>query len=200
MRDHGHGLRTAEFPPMPRWIVWCAWGAFLSALPTTIWRALLGAGFTLGTPGHWREFQEIPGNGTWYVLGLSVFQFLVSAASLLLTVDVRRLTPAWTPDWLRRHAGVIGGTLGLLGAAILAVLVVLSIVNWHRVDPFAGEPYDGWAWLCLSCYVATAFWPVLLAAASIGYLARRGHGEPPSAPRAPRPHATRAPASGTGLR
>jgi hypothetical protein len=166
--------RDARTAPMPRWIVWCAYGAFVSALPTVLWRIPLGAGFTLGTPAAWREVQEIPGNGTWYVLGLSAFQFMAAACCLALSIDVRRLTPGWAPVWLRQRAGTIGGTIGLAGTVILAVIVVMSIVAWDRVDPFAGVPYGGWGWLCLCCYLAAALWPILLAAASIGYLARRG--------------------------
>ena len=75
---------------------------------------------------------------------------------------------------LTLHRGEVVGIAGLLGAAALAFLVVTSIIAWDRVDPFAGQPYDGWAWLCLICYLLAVPWPVVLAAAAVGYLRRGG--------------------------
>lgn len=84
-----------------RWITWCAYGAFAAAVPTALWRIVLAAGPTLGTPAEWRAAQDIPGTGTAYVLGLSVLQLLAATCSFALVVDVDRLTPHWTPGWLR---------------------------------------------------------------------------------------------------
>lgn len=155
-----------------RWVAWCAYGAFLSALPTALWRILLAAGLTLGTPSAWRAAQEIPGSGTWYVLGLSVLQLIAAACSFALAVDVRRLVPGWVPGWLERRVPVLTATAGLVGASLLALIVAMSVIAWENVDPFAGQSYDGWAWLCLVCYLCAALWPVLLAAASVGCLMR----------------------------
>lgn len=109
-----------------------------------------------GAPGF-------PGEGTWYVLGLSVVQLIAAACCLLPTVDVRRVTPRWAPEQLRRAAPAIGGVAGLLGAAALAFFVVTSIIAWDRVDPFAGQPHGPWVWLCLACYLLAVPWLALLA-------------------------------------
>ncbi|GAB3456531.1 hypothetical protein [Actinophytocola sediminis] len=156
----------------PRWISWCAYGAFLAALPTALWRIVLAAGPSLGTPDRWRAAQDIPGTGTWYVLGLSVFQLIAAACSFAFVVDARRLTPRWAPGWARRRAETLIGVFGLVGAALLTMIVGMSVVAWDKVDPFAGQAYDGWAWLCLGAYLCAALWPVLLAAASVGHLGR----------------------------
>lgn len=166
--------RTQVTARMPRRIVACAWASFLVALPTALWRILPAIGVPLGTPDAWRAFQDFPGSGTWYALGLSAVQLAAAACCLLLSLDIRRVLPARTPPWVVRTAPIIGGTAGLAGAAILAYLVVASIMNWPLVDPFGGQPYDGWAWLCAACYLAAIPWPVLTAAASVDYLARRG--------------------------
>lgn len=158
------------------WTRWCAYGAFLAALPTALWRIAIAAGLTLGTPAEWRVAQDIPGSGTWYVLGLSVVQLVAAACSFALVVDVRRLTPGRLPDRLRRWLPVLIGGAGLAGSALLALIVTMSILAWEKVDPFAGHGYDGWAWLCLACYLCAALWPVLLAVASLGYLVRHGAG------------------------
>lgn len=184
MAEAFHGLQrtaasgpvptTSAAPEMPRWIVVCAWASFLLALPTVIWRVLPGVGVPLGTPAAWRELQHQPGEGTWYVLALSTLQLVAAACCLLLSIDVRRIVPHWAPAALRRAAPYAGGILGLLGAAALGYFVTISIIAWDRVDPFAGQPHGGWAWLCLACYLLAVPWPAFLAAASIGYLRRRG--------------------------
>ncbi|MFC7404021.1 hypothetical protein [Georgenia alba] len=158
--------------PAPRWVVWCASGAFLAALPTALWRLALAAGHPLGTPDEWRAFQDIPGAGTGYVLGLSALQLLAAACAFALVVDVRQLMPGRVPGWARRRIPTFVAVCGLVGAAVLGLIVTMSVVAWDRVDPFAGQPYDGWAWLCAACYVCAAFWPPLLAAASVGHLLR----------------------------
>ena len=79
--------------PADRWIKGCAYGAFLAALPTALWRIALAAGFTLGTPTEWRAVQDIPGSGTWYLLGLSAVQLAAAACSFAFVVDVRPLVP-----------------------------------------------------------------------------------------------------------
>lgn len=155
---------------MAAWTRWCAIGAFTVALPTALWRVLPGLGVPLGTPADWREFQQLPGSGTWYVLGLSVVQLVAAACCLLLTVPVDRVLPARASTRLRHTIPTAIGVAGLIGAGVLLVLVVMSVIAWEKVDPFAGETYDGWAWLSLACYLTTALWPFLLAAASIGYL------------------------------
>ncbi|MGN0096777.1 MAG: hypothetical protein ACI38U_12025 [Corynebacterium sp.] len=158
------------------WTRRCAIGAFAVALPTALWRVLPGLGVTLGTPADWREFQQLPGSGTWYVLGLSGVQLLAAACCLLLAVPVERVVPPRASARLGRAIPTAIGVAGLTGAGVLLVLVVMSIIAWEKVDPFAGETYGGWAWLSLACYLTAALWPVLLAPASIGYLLQnRGH-------------------------
>jgi len=158
--------------PADRWIKGCAYGAFLAALPTALWRIALAAGFTLGTPTEWRAVQDIPGSGTWYLLGLSAVQLAAAACSFAFVVDMRPLVPGrlrrWTPAF-------IGGA-GLIGTALLVLIVTMSVLSWEKVDPFAGHGGNGWAWLCLVCYLCAVLWPVFLAVASTRFLVRHGAG------------------------
>jgi len=167
-------------PVTPRWMPWpIAAGAvlaFLLALPTVVWRALPGLGLDLGTPEAWRALQHLPGEGTGYVLGLSAVQLAAAACCLLLAVGVRRVTPPLLGAAFGRALPRLIGGAGLLGALLLAAIVVFSVLAWDRVDPFAGQPADSWSLLCLACYLATAAWPVVLAPVAIGYLARGGRG------------------------
>lgn len=140
----------------------CAWLAVAAALPTVLWRAIVGCGATLGTPAHWRAAEHIPGSGTIYVLVLSAIQ-LVAALLTLLLINHR----------LRLPRSLVA-TTALIGAAILAFLCVASAVNWTKVDPFGGAPFTGWALLCRACYAIAPLWPVFLIATTIGYLTNAG--------------------------
>ena len=155
--------------PMPRWVLVCAWLAVAAALPTVLWRAVVGFGADLGTPARWRAAEHIPGSGTVYVLALSLIQLVAALLTLLLIHprgdrlpgrDVR--LPAW-----------VVGVVASVGAAVLVFLCVGSAVNWGKVDPFAGAPFTGWAALCRACYLVAPLWPVFLIATTVGYLRLR---------------------------
>jgi hypothetical protein len=156
----------------PDVVRWCAYAGMVVALPTAAWRLPMVVGATLGTPGTWREAQQIPGAGTWYLLGLSLVQLAAIACMLALTVEPSRLAPRRSDARTARLLPMLVGWAGVAGAVVLALLVTMSIVAWDKVDPFAGADYDRWAWLCAGCYLLAALWPPLLGAASIGYLVR----------------------------
>ena len=162
---------AAPATPIARWVQVCGAAAILAALPTVIWRSLIGFGFTLGTPDSWRNAEQIPGVGTSYVLTLSAVQLLAALLALVLIVPNADRVPRWSPVLPGRRAPtslVVG--VGLLGASLVAALCVLSIVNWAQVNPFrdAGT-VSGWSYLCWGCYVVAPAWPVLLTATILGY-------------------------------
>lgn len=153
----------------------CAWLAVAGALPTVLWRVLVGFGLTLGTPEWWRTAQELPGSGTAYVLTLSSVQLAAALATLLLIHPRGDRVPRWSPitPGARLPASVVG-TIALTGAAILVWLCVASAINWDAVDPFSdADGWNGWAVLARSCYAVAPLWPVFLTATTIGYLRGR---------------------------
>ncbi|WCC80444.1 hypothetical protein O6R08_02665 [Cutibacterium equinum] len=128
-------------------------------LPTIIWRALIGMGFTLGTPAAWRAAEQIPGPGVQCVLRLSAAESLAAiTAPFLLTKLVSKL-----PRALPR-------ILAWVGVIALVVAVVMSIVNWSDVDPFHGQSMTGWRVLCGGCYLMAALWAIALSITLVGYL------------------------------
>lgn len=162
---------------VPRWMRVCGWTAVAAALPTVVWRVVVGLGVNLGTPTAWRQAEHIPGSGTTYVLGLSIVQL---CAALLTLVLIRREGDR-IPTWLPLIGGhrlsvtlIIGGSA--TGIAALTFLCVASAIHWGNVDPFRGEPAAGWAWLCWTSYAVTPLWPMLLAATTIGYAALHNPG------------------------
>lgn len=155
---------------LPRWARLCGYGAIGAALPSALWRLVLGLGFTMGTPGQWRAGEDLPGSGTAYVLGLSTGQLI--AASLTLAL----VTPGWDrlpPVSGRRLPAWIVVSVATVGAVGLAVICAGSVLHWDKVDPFAGAPTSAWSVLCQVCYAVALLWPVLLFAAIVGYARSR---------------------------
>jgi hypothetical protein len=152
----------------------CGWIAIGAALPTAVWRAVVGLGPTLGTPAAWRDFQDIPGAGSAYVLGLSVVQLGAALLTLVLIRPNGDRVPRWSPVAAGRRLPVwlvAGGAL--LGATVLAAICVMSVLAWAAVDPFTGAPLDGWAVLCRACYLVAPLWPLFLIITTIGYVRHR---------------------------
>lgn len=62
-------------------------------------------------------------------------------------------------------------------AGVPAAVCVLSVVNWHNVNPFGDAAgTSGWSVLCTACYAAALARPVLLAFTIAGYA--RGRRQP----------------------
>lgn len=171
-----------EPPPassVPRWAVVAAWVAVLAALPSVVWRTLIGLGAELGTADAWRAEQDIPGAGTTYVLVLSAMQLVAAVLALRLVRAGGDVVPRWSPIHAgRRLPTWLVSLIALTGAAALAALCVMGLDNWAAVDPFAGEPTSGWSRLSDGCYLAVLLWPPALVITVIGYAASRRRGRP----------------------
>jgi deazaflavin-dependent oxidoreductase (nitroreductase family) len=139
----------------PRWVRVSAWLAVAAALPTVLWRVVVGFGAQLGTPEQWRAAEHIPGDGTVYVLVLSLLQLAAALLTLLLAHPRSDHVPGWSPIAARAQLpALLVAAIALLGAAVLLFLCVASAINWGNVDPFAGVRFTGWAALSWACYAA----------------------------------------------
>lgn len=159
---------------VPKWAVAAAWTAVVAALPTVLWRALVGLGLDLGTPGSWRAAQDIPGAGTAYVLSLSALQLFAALLTLRLVRAGQDVVPRWSPAGAgRRLPTAVVVATALAGAVALTAVCVLSIRNWSAVDPFAGQPSSLWSKLGGGCYLAALVWPPALVTTVVGYIVGR---------------------------
>jgi hypothetical protein len=151
-----------------------AWLAVAAALPTVLWRVVVGFGAQLGTPEQWRAAEHIPGSGTVYVLVLSLLQLAAALLTLLLVHPRGDHVPGWSPIAARAQLPApLVAAIALLGAAALLFLCVASAINWGNVDPFAGVRFTGWAALCWASYAAAPLWPIFLIITTLGYLRSR---------------------------
>ncbi len=158
----------------PGWAVACARGAVASVIPSAVWRTLVGIGVPLGWSQEQLDLERIPGQGTIYVIALSVLSIAAASLTLGLVRPWGDRVPASVPGLGGRRIPTSLVVL-LSGAGIAAVswIVIGSIVNWSSVSGFAERPTSGWALLMLACYLPAALWPVLLAAATIAFVHRR---------------------------
>jgi hypothetical protein len=163
---------------MPRWTAAAAWTAVLAALPTVVWRILVGFGLQLGTPAPWRANEHIPGTGTAYVSMLSAVELLAAILTLRLACPGGDRIPGWSPIQRgRRLPATVVCVIALSGVGALVILCALSVANWSAVNPFAGEPDSHWSRLCTGSYLCALVWPPALLASVVGYAAdrRRSH-------------------------
>lgn len=158
----------------PRWVLLSAWLAIAAALPTVVWRVVVGFGWALGTPGRWWAAEHIPGSGTVYVLVLSLLQLVAALLTLLLVHPRGDHIPGWSPVAPRTQLPApVVASIALGGATVLVFLCVASAINWGNVDPFRGVRFNGSAALCWACYAVAPLWPVFLIVTTLGYLRSR---------------------------
>jgi hypothetical protein len=173
------GRTTARAYPL--WVRACGWVAIAAALPTVIWRALVGLGVDLGTPATWRHAEQLPGRGTSYVLSLSAIELAAALLTLVLILPHGDQLPPWHRSGRRsRLPTLLVAGCSAAGVVVLGFLCVASAVHWSNVDPFHAASSSYWAWLCWGCYAAAPLWPIMLAATTVGYSrARRRERQPP---------------------
>jgi hypothetical protein len=158
----------------PTWAVVVAYGAVFSVVPSAVWRIALGLGAELGTTQAWRDFQDVPGSGTWYVVGLSVLSVAAASLTLGLIYQWGEAVPRWVP--------IVGGrpiptlavvALTTVGAFAVLAVGVNSLVNWNRIIGLKGRPEPGWYELATAAYLPALLWGPLLLAATGAYWRRR---------------------------
>lgn len=171
-----------EAPGTPPWAVVAAKAAFLSVLPSSLWRIAVGVGVPLGWTEDQLQSQDMPGTGTWYVIGLSVVSVGAAALTLGLVQTWGERLPAAVPLVGGRRLPVLAVTgLGVVGGVVVTALCVLSALNWHSVSGFAGRTWSPGGLFMIACYLPALLWGPLLLAVTWAYWRRRSAlPEPPS--------------------
>ncbi|MGI5489979.1 hypothetical protein [Microtetraspora malaysiensis] len=160
---------AAPAVPQPgRWVVLAAKVAALTALPSGIWRIVMGIGIPVGfdTTG-----LDVPG---WFTL-VCIAMSVVTEALAMLTLGLVRpwgeVMPAWIP--------LIGGKrVAPLAAVVPAGLgaVVLMVLTIPRAGGFGGAvgAPTGLPLVVMNvCYAPLLLWGPLLAVVTVAYHRRR---------------------------
>lgn len=171
--------RTVSLEPA-RWVVWAAWGAFLSTVPSALWRVLMIIGLMPGT-AELRAY-ELAGDavlGYTYVFGLSIVQLTAG----FLTVGLVR---PWGEQFLGRRVPVVPvllvATLGGLAVVwLFDVSLVGALVAGDRPDAglVSGLPFA----VLVGAYLPILLWGPLELLATLGYALRRLTPRPPGSDR-----------------
>lgn len=166
--------RHGAVPGTPRWAVVAAYGTVASVLPSAIWRSALGLGADLGMPRAWRDFQNVPGTGTVYVLVLSVVSLGAAALTLGLVYRWGEVVPSWIPRVGGRRVPVAVAVVpAVLGACAVMVIGAVSAASWEAIIGFKGMPDPGWYALATAAYLPALLWGPLLLAVTWAYARRR---------------------------
>jgi hypothetical protein len=148
----GHAMLTIV-PGTPRYAVWAAWLAVLSVLPSAAWRTSIGFGARLGTSDGWRHFQDLPGSGTWYVLGLSIASLSAASLTFGLVQPWGERIPAWVPGLGGRAVPTaLAVTVALAGATSVIVICALSVIAWDKIIRIGGPPTAAGYALAVAAY------------------------------------------------
>lgn len=147
-------------------MVLTAWGAFLSVVPSALWRVLMIVGLVPGTASL-REYELAgdPALGYGYVFALSLVQLLCGYLTVGLVRPWGERLLGWSvPRWLPVVLGTAGG---LAVIWLFNISMVAGMVHGKRPD--AGH-VEGWPlFVMIWCYLPILLWGPLVLASVWGY-------------------------------
>ena len=160
-------MTSEDVPPQrPSWLILCAWAAFLSVIPSALWRVAMIMGWLPGT-SEFREQQLAPGaiGAYLYVYALSLVQLGFGFLSIGLVRPWGERLFGWRiPRVLPTLAGLLGG---LVATWLFNVAMVSAVVFGHRPD---GGTISGWPLAVMVwCYLPLLLWGPLVVMSACGY-------------------------------
>jgi hypothetical protein len=154
------GTRPALCTPPARWSIMAAHAIPLLALPSSVWRILLGCGVTMGASRASLEADGMPGRGTVAVVMMSVVAEAAALLSLGLVRPWGEAVPRWVPALgARRIPRSAVAVPAVAGGIILTALWGYTVVGLFGVEEIRGT---GWRLLLYACYAPTLLWGPLL--------------------------------------
>lgn len=143
-----------------------AWAAFLSTLPSAVWRVLMILGLLPGTG----DLRALHANEEGYVWGLSLVQVTCGFLCLgLIRPWGERLGGVTINRWIPTVLGTLGG----LGATwLFTISMSRQIFGGARPDQYTvhGAPLA----IMMAAYLPILLWGPLTLLATLGYAVRRG--------------------------
>jgi len=169
---------TAVSEP-PRWAHRAAHLVPLCALPSGLWRIVMGVGVPVGYSAERMSGEGYPGWGTVYVIVLSVLVESLALLSLGLVRPWGEVLPRWIPRVGGRplRPRIVVAVAGS-GAVLLTLIMVSQAIVWQMIDEStlgAGELTGTARQVMGLCYAPLLAWGPLLAAVTYTYHRRHRH-------------------------
>lgn len=175
----GAEVGTGRAPQVSRGIRWAAHVAAFTAVPTGAWRIAIALGWDSGFTDDFLGPEHFPGNGSYYLIGLSLLAEVVALLTLGLVQRWGEVLPEWVP-WLggRTIPTAAAVVPALIGASIVTLATVTGALEWNAVDNMgaAGAPEGFKRLLMTACYVPLLAWGPLLFVVTVAYARRRRRG------------------------
>ncbi|KUJ67300.1 hypothetical protein ACZ90_29975 [Streptomyces albus subsp. albus] len=173
--------RNRALPNVPRWARIAATGAALTNVPSALWRTALAVGVPVGLGQSEYDTMDVPGQGTFFLIGISVLSEIFAVLALGLVRGWGEIWPRWVPFLRGRRVPVLLATalagFGTLATTVYGVLFVYTTFHAHM------EATNWGIWLLNAVYAPLLLWGPLLGLATVHYYRRR------TAPQAPSPAA-----------
>jgi hypothetical protein len=167
-------------PEVPRSVRLAAQAAALTLVPSGLWRIAVGLGWDSGFTDEDLGPENFPGEGTAYLIGLSLFAEALGLLTLGLVHSWGEVLPRWVPVLGGRRIPVPAAVIpASLGAALVTLITFTGAFGWNNADNMgaAGSPDGAHYWVMTACYLPLLAWGPLLAVVTVAYYRRR-RGEP----------------------
>jgi hypothetical protein len=159
-------LTAPAVPRVPRFVRLAAHGAALTLVPSGLWRIAIALGWDSGFIDEALSPENFPGEGSFYLVGLSLFAEALGLLTLGLVHRWGEELPCWVPALGGRRIPLPAAVIpASLGAALVTLVTVMGAFGWNDADNMgaAGSPDGASYWVMTACYAP------LLAVVTVDY-------------------------------
>ncbi|MFD3655276.1 hypothetical protein [Streptomyces sp. NPDC058620] len=173
------GTPVPAAPQVSRSVRLAAHAAALTLVPSGLWRIAIALGWDSGFTDEDLRPENFPGEGSPYLIGLSLFAEALGLLTLGLVHRWGEELPRWVPVLGGRRIPVSAAVIpASLGAVLVTLITLTGAFGWNDADNMgaAGSPDGGHYWLMTACYLPLLAWGPLLAVVTVAYYRRRRRG------------------------
>ncbi|MFF9869148.1 hypothetical protein ACF1G0_27740 [Streptomyces sp. NPDC013953] len=166
-------------PQVPRSVRLAAHAAALTLVPSGLWRIAIALGWDSGFTDEVLRPENFPGEGSPYLIGLSLFAEALGLLTLGLVHRWGEELPRRVPVLGGRRIPVLAAVIpASLGAALVTLITFTGAFGWNDADNMGavGSPDGAHYWLMTACYLPLLAWGPLLAVVTVAYYRRRRWG------------------------
>ncbi|MFD5099816.1 hypothetical protein [Streptomyces albidochromogenes] len=166
-------------PQVSRSVRLAAHAAALTLVPSGLWRIAIALGWDSGFTDEVLRPENFPGEGSPYLIGLSLFAEALGLLTLGLVHRWGEQLPRWVPVLGGRSIPVQAAVIpASLGAALVTLITFTGAFGWNDADNMGavGSPDGARYWLMTACYLPLLAWGPLLAVVTVAYYRRRRRG------------------------